>query len=452
MNASALTSKIWECPSGRRLIRAMRDDLIAGRNVVCVLPKPLLADDPVQALSETLQRDGHGHIKRVQAGDPAEGTAEGTAGGTAGDPAVGTAEGTAGGPSCLASLLKAAWNWDHLDLDEGFLESASLSDLFLAAAKDDRLSFLALSHPDSLPADDLKAWAALSKKHGSPGGGPSGLRLLVLASPLLPLPAKDDHLKIHHWWARADDADNQLVLNELYEELGIDESRLTLFWWLKSLGQGFCHDDFVLMGLILESKPKTIDGLIETLARHPLHPVAKDYRERVAAQPPQPPLRLGERPPLPTNGLLKELWAEGLILGRSGSTLHPLLMSDQQLLKAVATSQRRVLMPLVDYMLSLLVTCVEKAFGPSVWEHYEPNEDERSRLLLEIGPLAFFIQNRLLAGQVFPESLKAPAVALGHSWRYIRNTLAHNGIVKYQSLEEAFDDYRKFCEAISAHD
>lgn len=336
------------------------------------------------------------------------------------------------------------------------LESAGLEELFEAAAADDRLSFLALTDIENLPqavqetlAADLKKWSELTRKLGSVSGDPVGLRLLALVSPLFPIPNEDSKLGIHYWWARTDTIDNLFVFSELAETAKLDEKSLTDSWWLKGIGQGFCHDDFVLMGLIFERQPRSIPEIEETLAAHPLAEIALDYRDLAAAQSDTQYLKLDERPPIPTNSLFRRLWAEGLLLVKPVSILHPLLMEYEDLAKTVGASQRQVFLPLVDYMQSFLTSAIESYFGPMVWEHYEPDSEYRAAITSEIGHLSFFISNKLPITLDFNEYVKTKAQDFSHLWRFIRNAVSHNQFVYYDELEKAFTEYRTFYDLVT---
>ena len=61
-----LANKIWSCPSGRRLVARIHEELADGKNAVCVLPKPLLSANPIAALSESLYNAKLGGIKTYQ--------------------------------------------------------------------------------------------------------------------------------------------------------------------------------------------------------------------------------------------------------------------------------------------------------------------------------------------------------------------------------------------------
>jgi hypothetical protein len=355
----------------------------------------------------------------------------------------------------LASLLKIAWNWEGRSFPSGALENATLEELFEAAALDDRLSFLALMDLESLPpaaqkaiSDDLKKWSQLTRDKGTAGAEPVGLRILAFVSPLFQLPKEDMLLGVHYWWAQTDSVDSQLIFRQLAEEARLDESALTRYWWVKALCQGFCHDDFVLMGLIFDHLPTSIEGLIGTLAAHPLAEAAKEFQEQVAAQPAQMPLRLGEKPALPSSALYQKLWAEGLLLVRPESMLHPLLMEPEALVKTIGAGQRQVILPLVDYMQSFLVAALEAFFDPLVFDRYEEDEEERANILTEIGHLAFFISYKLPINALFDDYVKHKAITFAHPWRIIRNTVAHNKMVSYAELNDAFENYRVFYDLV----
>jgi hypothetical protein len=359
----------------------------------------------------------------------------------------------------LAAILKAVSGWEERGLSGASLESATLAELFEASANDDRVRYLVLPDLESgrsadeqeALAAELIAWADLCGTRKPACGEATGLRLLCLVSPMFPLMHEEPHLSTRHWWAQTDAVDNQVIFADLAESHGLDESRLADYWWLKALCQGFCHDDFILMSLILERGPRTMADIIQTLARHPLHPAAQRFRQPVAAQPVLQPLRMGERPPLPSSGLYRELWSEGLLLITPTSILHPLLMDEEALSKAIGASQRQVFLPLVDYMLSFLLGALEAYFDPYVWSQYEPDEERRSALITEISPLAFFITNKLPLTAHFDEDAKMTSTVFAHCWRKIRNTVAHNKIIKYEDLYEAFKVYNVYFDLTSKY-
>ena len=297
-------------------------------------------------------------------------------------------------PQCLADLLKAHCNWAAMGLSVARLDSACLDDLFEAAANDGKLRFLALTGLENLApeaqrnvADDLFGWASLSQQSQMKSPTPSGLRLLILATPDFPSVRTNLFLSVHLWWAKTRDVDRLAGFNELALNENLDESPLVDSWWLQSLCQGFCHDDFTLMRIMLRDKPKTLEEIVETLKTHPLHDAGLRCKPKVAKAPAQAPQILGTKPRVPKDGLYRELWAKGLLFTDPHLSLHPVLMDQDQLIQAIGQGQRQVPLPLVDHMLSLLIETIEEIFGEGVWIDKEPDKEKRKSLISEISPL-----------------------------------------------------------------
>jgi hypothetical protein len=149
--------------------------------------------------------------------------------------------------------------------------------------------------------------------------------------------------------------------------------------------------------------------------------------------------------------LYRELWAEGLLLVKPGSILHPLLMDPEALAKTIGAGQRQVFLPLVDYMQSFLLAAIEAYFDPYVWEQYEPDEEPRLAVIAEITPLCFFIRDKLPVNQRFSDRAKMVAIAFAYSWRHIRNAVAHNKTVEFRDLDAALTEYNRFYDLTAKH-
>jgi hypothetical protein len=420
----------WSTPSGRRFVETLHDELAAGMNAVCCLPKPLLDESLTWQLSDLLAF--HGRNRLVVA----------TVAPSGGDAA----------PAGLLDLLKAHWDWAEEGLSEDDLGSSSLELFFNAAsAGDDRLKYLALAGLEGLPAEvqrgvarDLPRWSALVQQSKRQGRPQTGLRLLVMVTPLFPAVKSELFLSVHHWWAMTSDIDHLTAFNELARLDNLEAEPVAELWWLKSLCQGLCHDDVALMRLLISRKPKTAEELAAALAAHPLHEAGRRLQSKAARAPARPPLRLGSRPPIPPNGLDRELWAEGLLFCDPEISPHPVLMDGDQLRQAINRGQVRVLLPLVAQMRSLLQETIERIFGTGVWMIHVPDEGRRQDLWSEINPLAYFVRDGLPASSRYTAATRRTTSEFAFAWREIRNTVAHYKMLPYEVLEEGFRLYRNF--------
>ena len=425
---------IWSTPSGRQLVDTLQRELEAGLNSVCYLPKPLLEDNFLALLSDRLYFAGRNK------------------------PVVSTVyplgDGTS--PSSLADLLRSHWRWNDealswTGLDETWVEEARLEDLFHATANDDCLKYLALTGLENLPAEaqrsvakDLSVWAALTQQSQMSGPTPAGLRLLILATPGFPDVRTNLFLSAHRWWAMTGDIDRLAGFDELARRDNLDREPLVDRWWLQSLCQGFCRDDFALMRLIFRDRPKTLEEIVETLKSHPLHEASHRYRPKMAKAPAQPPQILGEKPRVPKDGLYRELWAAGLLFTDPQISLNPVLMDEDQLGQAIGLGQRQLLLPLVDQMLSLLKEAIEKIFGTGVWIANEHDVDKRADLVTEISPLAFFIRDKLPQTGRFTGQAWSTTNNFAFAWRGVRHTVSHNRMLPYGHLAKACSHYHEF--------
>ncbi|MDR1545633.1 MAG: hypothetical protein LBU12_02730 [Deltaproteobacteria bacterium] len=407
-------------------------ELGQGKNAVCILSRPLLEGSFLDKLRDRLHVRGLTDFRRLR---PDRRSAD------------------------LADLVRRGWNWE----DECFEPSPAEDGLkALRAAFDGHrgwLSFAALVELDELSsevqarlADDLRRWAKFPGRRQ--GREPSGLVFLCPVSPLFPAVPADEGLGVHQWWGQADLVDHQWAFKRSAAgrfDSGRPAEDLTDRWWLQALCRALCLDDFELMGDFMAAKPQDLEAVKAVLGRHRFQETARrraskavelKLRPRLTEEASAPPTKLEER----------RLWAEGLLSGayRAFSSFpHPVLLDDEQLLRAVRLGQRDIFLPLVDQVHFLLCQGLEQCLGPGLWEKYEADPDKRDYILSEITPLAYFIKYNLQTVQYKYRNLLYKAEELAFKWRNLRNLIAHNNYVSYEELNKAIQCYFAFIESLS---
>lgn len=408
---------IWKTPNGAAFVDRIHQDLSGGKNVVCVLPKPHLDDDFTPALGEQFYNNSQGRLVRLDAANYP-------------------------GIVDLVSFLNLGWNWggEGADPDE-FADT--LEALWHYFAQEPYLKFAAVTGLDQLPedvqariAENVSEWARFSRQSRTAGQDPLGLRFLILASPAFPSFSSDLFLTVHHWWAQTDIVDHQWALSRL---LAANPAQsLAQDWWLKAVCRALGYDDLSMIKLIIDDPPFDFDQIKALIRRHPLFSVSRTVKFQNAQflQPlslalPSPPDRNPER----------ALWAAGLFSYGPHYFPHPVIMDDDQLKFCISLGQRQVFLPLVDHVQSMLCKTIEDLFGDGVWDFYEKDSSQRSSIVAEISPLAYFVKN-ILPRHKWPNLRKRTAlIDLASAWREIRHIIAHNKMLDFNQLEVAFEQY-----------
>jgi hypothetical protein len=413
---------LWNTPNSLRFIDKIYNDLLSAKNVLCILPKPLLSNSFLPEISNTLYVNYGLDLKELHC-DPDNNHI-----------------------TDLFTLFKEYWDWDMENLDLSFLDSGEddLNILYDSMAKDKRLKLVAITGLDDLSEDirknfanDITAWSNLTHQSQKILSTPAGIRFLLLVSPLFPTVRTDLFMSVHHFWGQINFIDHHWIFDRYLEETPI--SNLTEFWWYRALCKGLCCEDITLMEMILSHKPKNIDDVINLLQSHPLYDIGQQFQKGYNGSVSPTSLISIIKPPLPTRPLERQLWAEGLLSANSSINIHPVIMDRDYLTKTIALAQREVFLPLVDHVHYILCYIIEKLYGEGCWVN-EKNEETREDVLSEISPLAFFIKHKLPGDD--PQKLLMKELAF--SWRFIRHKIAHNSIVIYADLEKAFGYYSAF--------
>jgi hypothetical protein len=102
----------------------------------------------------------------------------------------------------------------------------------------------------------------------------------------------------------------------------------------------------------------------------------------------------------------------------------------------INAGQRAVFSPLISDIHGMISLFLEKKLGPGVWEHYEQVEISRMSYQSELGPLAFFLKEKIRPAAVLKLNVINNLVDLAFAWREIRNISAHSKMVGFASLEK----------------
>ncbi|MDR1036609.1 MAG: hypothetical protein LBT40_08580 [Deltaproteobacteria bacterium] len=491
---------IWRSPGGQAYLERVAGDLAQGRNAVMVVPKPLLAGRLMPALQDVMRRRGLSPLARCRAaplqsgawpdlagiirgalgreaaagpgGTPAQdrGRAGGPAGAgdRAGGPNVGRAgdrDGGRAGAGDRAGSPDVSLAGDSYGGRTGSGDRSGGPDKDRAGDRDgglhalydsfltgrDGLRFLGVEGLDALPEElraatamDVSRWASVARERPGPAGKPGGLRIALAVAPSFGQVKSDLFLAVHAFWAAVTRNDQDWAFNRLYNEHPSEDPAVYLF--LKALCLAICQEDFELMERIVARSPATLRDAYAIVQAHPLRRVAERLpraREAASARSEPPAFNHGRPPKRPVAPEEAELWSEGLMAAVGSAGAHPSLMRYEELERAVASSQRELFLPLVDYVHSLVVSAVERGHGPGVWAANVREEEERNEILTEISPLAFFIKRRIQPKGDFDHHARECALECAFAWRRIRHSTAHNRMASIELIRSAISNYER---------
>ncbi|MDR1081715.1 MAG: hypothetical protein LBQ79_12345 [Deltaproteobacteria bacterium] len=420
---------IWRSPGGQAYLERVAGDLAQGRNALMVVPKPLLTGRLTEALRDVMRRRGLPPLERRAAGP-----------------------GTSGVPPDLAGVIRgaAAGNAATGTGADGSRDGRlhALYGSFMAGGG---LRFLAVEGLDALPqelraaaAGDISRWASVARERPGPAGRPAGLRIVVPLTPSFGQVKSDLFLAVHAFWAAVTRNDQDWAFNRIYNEHPSDDPADYLY--LKALCLAVCQEDFGLMERMIARKPATLKDAFSMIREHPLSRLAERLpraRESAAARSEPPAFNHGRPPRRPVAPEEALMWSEGLLSAVGCAGVHPALMRYEELERAVASSQRELFLPLVDYVHSLIVASVEKGHGPDVWERNAREEEERNEILTEISPLAFCIKRKIGPMGDFDSRLRERALECAFAWRRIRHSTAHNRMASIELIRNAMACYER---------
>ncbi|MDR1313874.1 MAG: hypothetical protein LBQ12_09300 [Deltaproteobacteria bacterium] len=428
---------IWKTPSGLAFAASVSSSLSRGKNAVVMLPRPL----PVESLVRTVSRD----LKNAGCRAPKLFDLSRAEGAGAGGE----------GPEGLVPILRDAWDWEDEGRRPDFGARPSLPELFKALEEDGSLKFLALTGLEALPlrsqaaiAAGASEWAGLSQDASSPS--PRGLRLALVVSPSFREMRSEPFLTRHAFWGLIRQSDLEWAFRRrMASSRAQDSMSQAEYLYMRPMCLALCSEDFELMSRIVSARPKSLEEVEELLKSHPLRKTAErlGWPQDAGAAADRHPLLSGGLPPRkPTSKRDVELWAEGLLTAGGFSRLHPALLGKEGLERAVASAQREVFLPAVDHVQSLLVSTVEMAYGPDVWEANLREGDSLTHVLTEISPMAYFITQTLRATPRFQYPAKKSAQDCAFSWRQLRHAGAHNKVATFREVLSAVEKYNEFRE------
>jgi hypothetical protein len=429
---------IWKTPNGRAFAAAVHSSLSRGKNAVVVLPRPLIGQPFVKAVSGMLVAGGHRppRVFDLSRAEPHE-------------------------TSDLAAILRSAWDWKDEHPAPDFSLRPSPADLFRILAADGTLRFLALTCPEELPpaaretvASGAADWARLSAPTG--GAPPVGLRLLLAVTPSLKDVRPGPALAKHVFWGRIRHEDLEWAFRRLASPSANGTVKYRAeYMFLKSVCLALCWEDLDLMRKLVAEKPTSLEAIEKALAGHPLRKVAerKKWLTPLSAMARHPLLNSGLPPAEPSGRLQEEQWSEGLMAASGGAAWrHPVLLDREGIERAVASSQREVLMPVVDHVHRMLISAVEAVHGKAIWFRQFRKAGPRDDSLTEIAHLAAYISKHVGFHGPLNYSTKGLLMNCAHAWRDIRNTTAHNNMASFDEVMEAvkaYDAFREFFDELT---
>ncbi|MDR1040755.1 MAG: hypothetical protein LBR80_11460 [Deltaproteobacteria bacterium] len=424
---------IWKTPSGLAYAASVSSSLSRGKNAVLLIPRPLPREPLLRRLAKDLKNAGKREPKvfdlsQAESHDSRD----------------------------LASVLRTAWNWDDEPRRPDFGARPTLPDLFEILEGDGSLKFLALTGLESLSpeaqtamAADVSRWAGLSQDAATPV--PRGLRLALVAPPSFKEIRTDLFLTRHVFWGLIRQSDLEWAFRRLMaSSRAADSVSQAEYLYLKPLCLALCSEDFELMTGIVSARPRSVRDVADVLKDHPLRRKAGSRRmddsEPAAKAGRHPSLSGGLPPPRPSGLREIEMWSEGVLSAGGFTRVHPALLDEDAIGKAVAAAQREVFLPTVDHVHSILVDAVEMAHGKGIWDFLSRDRTERDNVLTEIGPLAYFITNRIgPMGCLHPHAKKS-AQDCAFAWRQLRHAGAHNKIATFENVLAAVERYNEFRE------
>jgi hypothetical protein len=331
----------------------------------------------------------------------------------------------------------------------GAAQGRGLPGLYEDLARGGGLRFLALQGLGDLGrraqealAGGVSEWASATRQSAAAPWARGGLRLVLAVPPVFGEIRGDLFLPVHAFWASISRTDLDWAFDRHYGEHPSEDPAEYLH--LKALCLALCGEDFALMERLVSRRPGTLRDACGIMQAGPRREASGLARARSADAAEPPALNQGRPPKRPSSVDELELWSEGLLSAVGNSRLHPSVLEYPVLEKAVAAAQRELFLPLVDYVHSLLVAAVERAWGAGVWQELEPDAEARADVLSEISPLAFFIKRKVGRNEAFTGHARETALSCAFSWRRIRHSTAHNRLAHLDLIREAVADYERF--------
>jgi hypothetical protein len=439
---------IWRSPGGQAYLERVAGDLAQGKNAVLVVPRPHLAGRLTSALQDLLRQRGFPSFSQWRVPRDPQGGFSDLAGIIRNAASHGFAPAHAGALGNARGQDAGIGGPDggHASADDG------LHSLFDSFSPRGGLRFLALRGLETLPreaqesvAQGVSRWAAITQEALTSAGAHGGLRIVAPVPPVFPQMKSDLFMAVHAFWAAISRTDLDWAFNRLYNEHPSDDPADYLY--LKAVCLAVCDEDFALMERIVSARPRTLRDAYAILQAHPLRRAAERRAGAGAsatADAEPPAFNHGRPPRRPVVREEVELWSDGLLAAVGASRLHPAFLQYDGLERAVASAQRELFLPLVDYVHSLIVASVERAHGRGVWASLESDEEARNEILTEISPLAFFIKRKVAPKGGFGARQREYALECAFAWRRIRHSTAHNRMASLDLIRDAFGDYARF--------
>jgi hypothetical protein len=416
---------IWRSPNSQRFVDNIYNDLVSGKNVVCIVPKPLDYDSFLKIISTKLQLYNH-DWERLSLFQNI--------------PMI----------NDLFTLFQHGLNLkEQENIDKDLLKNPDLHEIWKLMAKEHFLKVIAITDFDNFEkkvqnnlAKDLKLWSQITQQSQSHDIEPVGVRFLVLVSPLFPQINTDLFLTVHNFWGQINHIDYYWSFDRHIEDKPIGSP--AEFWWFQALCRALCAEDMILMDMILSHKPKEFKDLLNLLKDHPLYKNSQKKRNKVSDSKLTHFLLLDNKPHFPIQPFERELWADGLLSSYSISYIHPVIMDEEHIKKSIVRAQRELYFPLVDRIHQLLISTIEKIYGGGCWDYYSQKDSEPLNVFTEISHVHRFIWHNLPKDSYKNVIMKE----LAESWKNIRNSIAHNNMIDYHDLEFAFTRYNNFIHKV----